>query len=69
MNSPKRNAVLALLARGLVTQGEAAMLARVSRSNIAYWVKMANINPVSLRKQRIVREYTAALFGKDMEPG
>lgn len=62
-----RSAALALLARGMITPGQAADLAGVSRQLVAYWLKHAAIDwkrAWTRRQASMWRREIAALNGK-----
>lgn len=66
-----RSAALALLARGMITPGQAAELAGVSRQLVAYWLRSAGIDwrrAWSRRMAGMWRREIAALNGKVMRP-
>jgi hypothetical protein len=66
-----RSAALALLARGMITPGQAADLAGVSRQLVAYWLQHAGINwrrAWERRQASMWRKQIAALNGKVMRP-
>lgn len=66
-----RSAALSLLARGVITPGQAADLAGVSRQLVAYWLKQAGIDwrrAWSRRMAATWRREIAALNGKVMRP-
>jgi hypothetical protein len=66
-----RSAALALLARGMITPGQAADMAGVSRQLVAYWLKTAAIDwrRVWQRRQAgMWRREIAALNGKVLRP-
>jgi predicted HTH domain antitoxin len=66
-----RSAALALLARGMLTPGQAAELAGVSRQLVAYWLKAAGIDwqrPWERRQASVWRREIAALNGKVLRP-
>lgn len=66
-----RSAALALLARGMITPGQAAELAGVSRQLVAYWLRQAGIDwrrAWSRRMAGMWRREIAALNGKVLRP-
>jgi hypothetical protein len=66
-----RSAALSLLARGMITPGQAADLAGVSRQLVAYWLKHAGINWRRAWERRhagMWRREIAALNGKVLRP-
>ena len=66
-----RSAALALLARGMITPGQAADLAGVSRQLVAYWLKHAGIDwrrAWDRRQASMWRREIAALNGKVFRP-
>lgn len=66
-----RNAALSLLARGMITPGQAAELAGVSRQLVAYWLRQSGINwrkAFDRRQASIWRKEIAALNGKVLRP-
>ena len=66
-----RSAALALLARGMITPGQAAELAGVSRQLVAYWLRHAGIDwrrAWSRRMAGMWRKEIAALNGKVLRP-
>jgi hypothetical protein len=66
-----RSAALALLARGMITPGQAADLAGVSRQLVAYWLGHAGINwrrAWERRQAGMWRREIAALNGKVLRP-
>lgn len=66
-----RSAALALLARGMLTPGQAADLAGVSRQLVAYWLKAAGIDWQRAWRRRqagVWRREIAALNGKVLRP-
>jgi len=66
-----RSAALTLLARGMITPGQAAELAGVSRQLVAYWLKHAAIDwrrAWSRRQASMWRREIAALTGKVLRP-
>ena len=58
-----RRAALKLLAEGRATAAEVAWLAGVNRQNVTYWVKCANLDPVTLRAKHLLQLW-AVLFDK-----
>lgn len=66
-----RSAALGLLARGLITPGQAAEMAGVSRQLVRYWLKHAGIDwrrAWSRRMAGLWRREIAALNGKVLRP-
>jgi len=66
-----RSAALALLARGMITPGQAAELAGVSRQLVRYWLQHAGIDwrrAWSRRQASMWRREIAALNGKVLRP-
>lgn len=66
-----RSAALSLLARGMITPGQAAELAGVSRQLVAYWLRHADINwrrAWARRQAGMWRREIAALNGKVLRP-
>jgi hypothetical protein len=66
-----RSAALSLLAKGMITPGQAADLAGVSRQLVAYWLKHAGIDwkrAWERRQAGIWRREIAALNGKVLRP-
>lgn len=66
-----RSAALALLARGMITPGQAAELAGVSRQLVRYWLQHAGIDwrrAWSRRMAGMWRKEIAALNGKVIRP-
>lgn len=66
-----RSAALGLLARGMITPGQAADLAGVSRQLVAYWLKHAGIDwrrAWERRQASLWRREIAALNGKVLRP-
>lgn len=56
-----RRAVVSLLARGVITMPEAAMLAGVSRQLLRYWVRQAGVQHERARKGVITKLWRKAL--------
>lgn len=54
-------AALSLLAQGLATQSEVAMLAGVSRQLVAYWVKRDRVACERMRKATLLRAWRVAV--------
>lgn len=66
-----RSAALGLLARGMITPGQAAELAGVSRQLVRYWLQHAGIDwrrAWSRRQASMWRREIAALNGKVLRP-
>lgn len=66
-----RSAALSLLARGMITPGQAAELAGVSRQLVAYWLKHAAIDwkrAWTRRQASMWRREIALLNGKVLRP-
>ena len=66
-----RSAALALLARGMLTPGQAARLAGVSHQLVRYWLKTAGIDwrrAWARRQASMWRREIAALNGKVLRP-
>ena len=66
-----RSAALSLLARGMLTPGQAADLAGVSRQLVGYWLKAAGIywqRAWRRRQAGMWRREIAALNGKVLRP-
>jgi hypothetical protein len=66
-----RSAALSLLAKGMLTPGQAADLAGVSRQLVAYWIKHADIDwkrAWTRRQASLWRREIAALNGKVLRP-
>jgi predicted HTH domain antitoxin len=66
-----RSAALALLARGMITPGQAAELAGVSRQLVAYWLRQAGVDwrrAWSRRTAGMWRREIAARNGKVLRP-
>jgi hypothetical protein len=54
-NAIIRQTVIALLRKGVGTQGELAAVSGKSRQLIHYWVKQAGIDPAAARNRRLAR--------------
>jgi transposase len=63
-----RRAVLKLLRRGDATQAEVAGLAGVTRQTVQYWVARAGIDPLALRRRRLLMLWKR-LTGTGESPG
>jgi hypothetical protein len=66
-----RSAAVSLLARGMITPGQAAELAGVSRQLVRYWIKAAGIDwrrAWERRQAGMWRREIAALNGKVLRP-
>jgi predicted HTH domain antitoxin len=66
-----RSAALSLLAKGMITPGQAADLAGVSRQLVNYWLKQHGIDwkrAWSRRQAAMWRREIAALNGKILRP-
>jgi hypothetical protein len=66
-----RNAAVSLLSRGMITPGQAAELAGVSRQLVRYWLKHAGVDwrrAWSRRQAAMWRREIAAINGKVLRP-